>query len=181
LTTEESLIESLKRHERGAQRLFYDRSVRYATAVAMRYVADNEAVRDILQDCYVKIFMQFDRFEYRGEKSLKRWVCRIVSNECITYLRTAGRLNFTHDMPDVAEDAETDIDRVPRDVLYGMIRKLPTGYRTVLNLYVFDQMDHKQIGEKLGISRYTSASQYLRAKNLLSKMIKKYKQQHETE
>ncbi len=59
------------------------------------------------------------------------------------------------------------------ELLYEMIRQLPEGYRTVLNLYVIEEYSHKEIAKMLGISEYTSASQLFHAKKTLAKMIKK--------
>jgi RNA polymerase sigma-70 factor (ECF subfamily) len=63
---------------------------------------------------------------------------------------------------------------VPPEVIQGLIQQLPTGYRTVLNLYVFEDMSHQEIARLLGIRERSSASQLSRAKSLLGRMIKEY-------
>ena len=73
------------------------------------------------------------------------------------------------------QDDDPEIDDVPMDVLQGMISRLPDGYRTVFNLFVFEQMKHKDIAALLGIKENSSASQFLRAKALLAKEIKEYR------
>ena len=73
----------------------------------------------------------------------------------------------------MAED-ETDIEGIPLTALHAMIRDLPVGYRTILNLYVFEEKSHKEIAALLGIKENTSASQYHRAKNILAEKIRKY-------
>jgi RNA polymerase sigma-70 factor (ECF subfamily) len=55
-----------------------------------------------------------------------------------------------------------------------MIGSLPEGYRTVFNLYVFEEMSHREIARRLGIAENSSASQLHRARGLLAKQIKKY-------
>ena len=55
-----------------------------------------------------------------------------------------------------------------------MIRQLPDGYKAVFNLYVFEDMTHKEISEALGIAENTSRSQYSRAKLFLQKQIDAY-------
>jgi len=55
-----------------------------------------------------------------------------------------------------------------------MVRQLPTGYRTVFNLYVFEDKSHQEIARLLGISVGTSSSQLCRAKNMLADMIREY-------
>jgi RNA polymerase sigma-70 factor (ECF subfamily) len=52
-----------------------------------------------------------------------------------------------------------------------MIKSLPPGYRTVFNLYIFEEMSHKQIAKELGINEAASRSQFYRAKSLLKKKI----------
>lgn len=56
-----------------------------------------------------------------------------------------------------------------------MIRKLPMGYRTVFNLYVFEEKSHKEIASLLNISESTSASQLHRAKAQLMQEIDSYR------
>ena len=67
-----------------------------------------------------------------------------------------------------------DTGDLPAEVIQEMIRKLPIGYRTVFNLYVFENKSHKEIATLLHIKEATSASQFHRAKNLLAKQIKQY-------
>lgn len=66
------------------------------------------------------------------------------------------------------------ISEIPPDTLRQMINRLPTGYRTVLNLYVFEDKSHQEIARLLGIRKDSSASQLHRARKLLAKMIRKY-------
>ena len=55
-----------------------------------------------------------------------------------------------------------------------MVRDLPIGYRTVFNLYVFEDKSHQEIAHLLGIKKDSSCSQLSRAKSLLAKKITAY-------
>ena len=66
------------------------------------------------------------------------------------------------------------MEQVPPKVLMEMVAHLPSGYRMIVNLYVFEGKKHKEIAQLLGIKESTSASQFLRAKRLLAKMINEY-------
>lgn len=55
-----------------------------------------------------------------------------------------------------------------------MIRELKPGYRTIFNLYVFEEKSHKEIASILNIKESTSASQLHRAKAILADKIRKY-------
>jgi RNA polymerase sigma factor (sigma-70 family) len=78
------------------------------------------------------------------------------------------------DEEDTIEDeaAEEVLDLKPADVINAM-QKLTPAYRTVFNLYVFEEMTHKEIAEMLGINIGTSKSNLAKAKHNLKKLLKK--------
>ena len=79
------------------------------------------------------------------------------------------------DVPEeMIDDGVPDVDEVPPDILEKMIGRLPTGCRMVLNLYVFEQLSHRDIAQRLGIKEDSSASQFFHAKKLLKEMITDY-------
>ena len=160
-------------------RLFYERYAGYLTAVCRRYVPDTADVKDILQEAFLKMFDKVDRFAYRGEGSLRAWASRIVVNDALKWLRCRGRLTFVEDLPDVPEEEAPEVQRIPPAVLQGFICALPDGYRTVFNLFVFEKKSHREIAEMLGIKEDSSASQFFRARALLSRQIKAYWKEHE--
>lgn len=160
-------------------RLFYERYAGFLTAVGSRYVPERDQLKDILQDALLQIFDAADKFEYRGEGSLKAWACRITVNRALKYLRAQGRLRFVEELPDVPEEEVHELQQVPPAVLQDFIRELPDGYRTVFNLFVFEQKSHKEIATLLGIKEDSSASQYFRARAHLAKKINQYIKNHE--
>ena len=154
-------------------RMLYDRYAGYLTAVCGRYVPDDEEVKDILQEAFIKVFQTLDRFEYRGEGSLKAWLTRIVVNDSLKFLRKKKPLPMPAVLPELP-DEEPAFDQVPLPVIHQLIRKLPEGYRTVFNLFVFEDKSHKEIASLLGIKENSSASQLHHAKAMLGKWIKEY-------
>ena len=180
METEKQLIEAIRGGERAALRRLYDRYSGYAMAIALRYVPERDEVHDVMQDSFVRILTTITQFNYRGEGSLKAWVARIVCNKAIDHLRESSRFMLTDnswkgfEIPDDDNDEEPDIGDLPPDVLTGMIGRLPANYRTVLNLFVFEQQPHKEIARQLGIKENTSSSIFFRAKRMLAKMITEY-------
>lgn len=181
MTREQELIESSERGDAGARKALYSLYVRYLSAVCSRYITDSDGVKDVLQDSFIKIFQSLDKFEWRGEGSLKSWMTRIAVNECLKRLRDSRRrdtVSYVAEVPDVAEDDGEDGDMsagdIPPEVIHSMIRELPEGYRTVFNLYVVEGLSHREIAEMLGIGEATSASQLHRAKKMLAGKIREY-------
>ena len=179
--TERQLLEAIRCGERAALRRLYDRYSGYAMAIGLRYIPERSEVHDVMQDSFVRILTSIDKFTYHGEGSLKSWVGRIVSNQAVDYLREHQRFMSFDSFPDEADVAEEpDIDEVPPEALTEMIGQLPANYRTVLNLYVFEQWSHKEIAQALGIKEGTSSSIFFRARKMLAKKIKEYINSQET-
>lgn len=172
--TEEQLLMAVNHGNQRAMRLLYERYSGYAMTVALRYIADSDAAKDVLQDSFVKVFQTINHFSYRGEGSIKAWIMRIVANQSLTYLRQNNRLQLTNEWGDVPDEGDVPIEQVPIEVIIKMIQQLPDGYRTVFNLFVFERKSHREIANELGIKENSSASQFFRAKNILAKMIKAY-------
>ena len=175
METERELLDAIRKGERAAMRRLYDRYSKYAMAIGLRYIPNRDDMRDVLQDSFVKIITNIGHFDYRGEGSLKSWVSRIVANRAIDHIREHMRQSFAEEMPDDVIDPEPDVGEVPPDLLDAMIGQLPANYRVVLNLFVFEQLSHREISQQLGISEQNSAMLFFRAKKMLQQMIVEYK------
>ena len=177
---ERGLVEQARKGDRGAMKRIYDCYSRYLAATCSRYLPGESDLRDVLQDSFVKIFSSLDKFEFRGEGSLKAWMRQVSVNEALKLIRRRKRndtVEYKWDLPDTQEedDPEPDVAEVPPSVIQKMIQALPEGYRTVLNLYAFEEKSHKEIAGLLVISESTSASQLHRARALLARQINEYK------
>lgn len=177
-----NIIRLVRRGDSSSMEELYRRYIGYLTAACSRYIVDADALRDVLQTSFEKIFSSAWKFSYRGPGSLRAWMTRIAVNEALKYLKQKSKadLAFTHEMPDVPEDEDPDTHDIPMAVLQEMIRNLPEGYRTVFNLFVFEEMSHKEIASVLGITESTSASQFHRARNILARRIREYRSLLET-
>ncbi len=178
--TELQIVNGVKNGDRQAMRAMYDLLAGSAMATARRYLDDSDNRRDVLQECFLKAFTHIGDFDYRGNGSLRAWMTRIVANESINLLKRQSHLTFLNtDDVELPDDEPPDISHVPPEVINRMIASLPTGYRMVFNQFVFEHKSHKEIARELGIKENTSASQLLRAKRLLAKMIHQYQQEQD--
>lgn len=172
METEEELLKAIRQGERAALKRLYDRYSGYAAAIVLRYVPDGDDMRDVLQDSFVKILTSIQQFRYRGEGSLKSWVSSIVCHKAIDFLRERKRLTFVSEIPEETDEEEPDIEQISPEKLMELIGMLPPNYRLVLNLFVFEQVPHREIARQLGIKEKTSSSMFFRAKRMLAKLIK---------
>ena len=173
---EQRLVKRLQEGDKPAAREFYTRYGGSLAGVSVRYIADEEDVKDVIQNALVHIFSHITDFKYRGNGFLEAWVVRIAVNESLKFLRTKVQYELLQPDYDVIDDSEDDpsVRDIPPDIIRQMLNRLPTGYRTVLNLYVFEGKSHQEIARLLGIKKDSSASQLLRAKSMLAQMIRKY-------
>lgn len=169
------LVERIRNHDRQAMSELYLQYAGVFTSICYRYILAEDDAKDVLQDSFIKIFTALPTFEYRDEPSFRSWMVRIVVNQALHFLRDRKRLNFTELTPELLEtrnEEEPPLEYVTADELHQLICELPDGYRTVLNLYVFEEYSHRKIAELLNIKEVTSASQLYHAKQLLAKRIK---------
>ncbi len=174
---EEHLLQRVQQGDLAAAESLYRLHVRYLSALCSRYLANDEDIKDVLQDSFLKIFSSIAAFQYRGKGSIRGWMAKITLNETLKFLRASHRLNIVDldgRQPDVADDS-LETEDIPTDVLHRFVRELPDGYRTVFNLYVIDDKSHKEIADLLGIRENTSASQLHKAKTLLAHKIRQYR------
>ena len=168
--SEATVIKAAAKGDRNAARSVYETHIGYLTAVCSRYIADDEDVRDLLQESFVRIFRSLDRFQYRGTGSLRAWMTKIVVNDALKYLRDNDRnsmVEFKDSLPEAAEDVEdSDVTGIPPE-------ERGSGERN--NLYVFQRLSHKEIADTLGMAPGTSASCLHRARKMLVKMVNEYK------
>ena len=184
--TERKIVDCARKGDQVAMRRIYDCYSRYLAATCSRYLPDSRDLRDVLQDSFIKIFTSLDRFDYRGEGSLKAWMRQISVNEALKLIRSRKKtetVEYKWDLPDKdeEEEEEPDVGNIPQPVVQEMIKALPDGYRTVFNLYVFEEKSHREIAELLGITESTSASQLHRARAILAKEIVEYEKNNRRE
>ena len=174
---EQRLAEQIRNGENDAMRVFCSLYVPHLKAVCTRYIADKEDARDVLQETLISIITHITDFKYRGKGSLQAWATRIAVNVALNFIRNNHHYELTflrQRIDNVADEEDPPIEDIPPEVIQQMVRQLPTGYRTVLNLYVFENKSHQEIAQLLGISVNTSTSQLYKAKNMLAAMIQAY-------
>ena len=170
----EELLALCKKGDRRAQKKLYDSLAPKMFALCIRYMGDRESAADVLQDGFVTLFSKLDTFS--GEGSFEGWVRRIFVNTALMSLRKNDILRNTKELEDAApvvSEASSALDDIGYKELMAMVASLPTGFRTVFNMYVIEGFSHKDIADALGISEATSRSQLLRGRTMLQEMIRK--------
>lgn len=176
------LVKGCLRNHRKSQELVFKTFYGKMMGVCRRYTTDENQAKDILQDGFIKVFANLDKFNFEG--SLEGWIRRIVVNTAIDYTRKQKthlrRTNEEKPIEDYGEDIADEPDEEPNvayslevsDIREGM-KSLSTAYRNVFNLYVFEDYSHQQIADTLNISVGTSKSNLAKARANLKKILQR--------
>lgn len=176
----DQLINSCIDGDRLSQQRTYELFYGKMMGVCLRYTKNVDQAKDILQDGFIKVFRNMEKFNRRG--SFEGWIRRIMVNTAIDHFRKSKNSylllgedrsmeEFADEIQDKEED-EPDWGLMATEVINAM-QKLSPAYRTVFNLYIFEEHTHKEIAEILGISVGTSKSNLAKAKNNLKKLLRR--------
>ena len=141
-------------------------------SVCLRYCDSREEAEDVMQDGFVKVFEKIG--QWQGSGALGGWIRTIMVNTALTYLRSRNKWRNSVDL-DAAEELDAEevdaVSKMNETSLLNLIEKMPTGYRTVFNLFAIEGYGHQEIAEAMGISESTSKTQFHKAKNWLKKNL----------
>lgn len=148
----------------------YDHIAGKMYSLCLRYAGNANDANDCFQEGFVKLYRHLSGF--RGEGSFEGWARRIFVGTCIDFIKKK-KVPFAgiSDEIEIASNNLSGYDNLTNADLMKMIRTMPDGYRTVINLYLVEGYNHKEIGEMLGISEEGSRSQLFRARTSLQKLF----------
>ena len=168
----ENLIRNCQKKSKKAFDELYKTYSPFIYGICLRYTKDTYEAQDLMQDCFIKILNKIGDYEFKG--SFEGWMRRLTVNSAINFIN--ARKNIYPEDIDEHEIPEKDFDNdilseMSAKEIMGMINKLPTGYRTVFNLYVIEGYKHGEIAEMLGITENTCRTQFKKARKSLMKLI----------
>lgn len=174
---EQQLVRDCLREKPGAQRRLYEHYAKTMLGICYRYTKSVKDAEDVLQDGFVKVFLNLHQYKFEGEPGA--WIRRIMVNTALNFLKSNRRYRnemvFTQEVLHPVADENPECQLQAKE-LADLIRQLPPGYQAIFNLHAVEGYSHVEIGEMLGISDGTSRSQYARARALLISWIETYSQ-----
>lgn len=130
--------------------------------LARRMLGSNALAEDALQDTFVEVMLNIDRF--RGEGELGAWVKRIAVNKCLSQLRSVWQVRrVTHDEHDGLSRTSARNAAEDQLALERALDALSPTARAVVWLHDVEGYTHKEIGRLMGRTTSFSKSQLMRA------------------
>ena len=170
----EALVQKVLKKDVRAQRQLYDHLSGKMLALCCRYIGSREAAKDVMHDAFIVLFEKLGY--YSGTGSFEGWARRIFVNTALTHLRKSDVLRFSEPVEYLKAQplSFTELDKISVEHLLQCVASMPSGFRTVFNLFAIEGYPHHEIAEILHISESTSRSQYLRARAWLQQRIKEF-------
>jgi len=179
------IIKQCKKGDKKAQEFIYNKYSSIIFGICLRYLKSRTKADDVMQDAFYTIFTKIKQYKNKG--SFEGWIKRITVNTALMQLRKdkkeivtdiIERIEYekTNELIDFnINDKKLVIENVKfsQSEMFETLKELPDGYRTVFNLYVIDELKHKEIAKELNISVGTSKSQLMRARNKFEDLLYK--------
>ncbi|MEQ9423368.1 MAG: sigma-70 family RNA polymerase sigma factor [Cyclobacteriaceae bacterium] len=173
-TIHKYLVIRSREGDRRAQNELYRMFAGAMFNICRRMMGNEEDARDVMQEGFIDAFTKINKL--REEVTFSAWLKRIMINNCINTIRKRKLEVFNmeddFDVADFNDDwVSDDFNKQEIRKVMGAIDQISQGCRTVLNLYLFEGYDHKEIGGILNITEAASKSQYSKAKAKIRKII----------
>jgi RNA polymerase sigma-70 factor, ECF subfamily len=164
-----ALVDRCRQGDLGAFEAIYRAHSGRLYSVACRMLGNSADAEDLLQEIFLAAHRKLDSF--RGESALGTWLYRLATNLCLDHLRSRAAkssqiTDAIDDEPSLADAgsrrlAERTVDKMD---LERALAELPEGCRTAFVLHDVEGLEHREVGEMLGIAEGTSKSQVHKAR-----------------
>lgn len=136
----------------------------------------DDIAEEVTQESFYQAFISLSRF--RGECSIKSWLCQIAKNTYYKYLKTHAKETYLeeelHQEQEQEEEAVSSVVEKKQVTLHirKVIADLDERSRNIVEYRLFDEKSYKEIGELVGIREATAKVLFSRAKVKIRERLK---------
>jgi len=171
--SEQDLVKGCRRNDRRMQELLYKQYCASMLVLCRSYAKNDQDAIEVLQDGFLKIFQQIDRYD-AIRSSIYTWMRTIMVRTAIDFLRRQNKnqviIEWTEEY-DRAIAAEA-LEHMSAQETLDVLQHLSATTRAVFNLHITEGYTHGEIGKLLGISEGTSKWHLSEARKFLINSLK---------
>lgn len=167
------LIKGSIKNDKTCQMQIYDRYCDAMFNIACRYVKNEEDAKDVMQDAFLKAFLNIS--SYTTSSTFGAWLKRIIINQSIDYLKKRKLELVDKDTSDlqIVDSDDWNFDTtITKEYIISKVEHLNEKHKIVVKLYLFEGYDHEEISQILDIPIKTSRTQLRRGKLQLQELLK---------
>lgn len=145
-------------------------------SICYKLTNDYFAAQDLTQETFLSAYRSWGQFDGVHEKA---WICRIATNKCMDYLKSAARRIVP--MQDEELETVSEIEKDPeehfleqeiRQELLSRCGQLKPPYDKVARFYFYEEKKPDEIAKETGQNLKTVQTQIYRARDMLRKLYK---------
>lgn len=152
---------------------------------AWRIVRNQPEAEDIVQEAFVKIYKNAEKFQKYEGIEFKSWAYKVTINTAITHYRKLKKGEFLTEDPAVFEEAEGEFADArfsatadAKAEVGKVLEDMPDHLRTVLERYYLEDKSYKMIADEEDISIPTLKMRLFRAKKIFKKLNNDIQKKH---
>ena len=148
-------------------------------SILNRLLDNRQDVEDVGQDIFIKVFRGLSGFKFQSK--LSTWIARIAYHTGINYLKK-NNLKQSYYFEEVLDDfyftEDTPELKLQNKELHLYINELidglPLQYKTVINLYHYNDFSYKEVATVTGLPEGTIKGYLFRARKILKEKLEVY-------
>jgi len=178
--TERDLVNTILSGDNNAFTTLVQRYERLVWHIVMKLTDDQDTIKDISQEVFIRVFQKLKDFGFRSK--LSTWIATVAYRTAVNELKKKN-FRISHETLEIHEWQEQFIDRVHpeniatqkelKQIIFQAIERLPKQYKLVLTLYHMEDFNYKEISEITQMPEGTVKNYLFRARKLLKEMLKK--------
>ncbi|RPJ83580.1 MAG: sigma-70 family RNA polymerase sigma factor [Acidobacteria bacterium] len=173
---ESELIQGCQRGDSRCLETLVKSHLRMVLSVACRFADDFAEAEDLCQEVLCKVTQKISGF--RGESKVRTWIYSTAVAHCIDHRRRRRppveslETGAARRSAPGVEDPESSVLVLERAaVVHTAVNSLPDELKTVVLLYDFQDLSHREIAQQLGIPEGTVWSRLHKARVVLREKL----------
>jgi len=153
--TDHELIQRIQQRDRQAFDLFYDRYAQIIFSVCIRILKDTGEAEDVLQEIFVQIWKEAERFD-AARASVKTWVFTIARSRSLDRYRSRKTAHqrfedaAAEELHQISSKEDLQSTSVIQQYVASAMQQLSKEQRLVLELCYYRGLTQEEISNLLG-------------------------------
>lgn len=172
----------IKHCKKGDSKAFEILVYRYSSilmGICYRYLNDEEAAKDALQECFITVFKSIQKFEIGG--SFEGWLKRVAVTTSLKAIRSKKNTQYPFaviidDNDEYYAEEAVVLQDLEKEEVLKKINQLPDEYRLPFNMFIIEGFSYSEISELLDINENTCRMRVSRARKKLHSILLKDKE-----
>lgn len=174
ITDQELLSRYYDVHDNRLLGILLQRYTMLLLGVCMKYLKNEEAAKDAVQQVFLKVIHELQRYRVQYFKS---WLYMIARNHCLMQLRKRGEKYMDNINENIIAEETLLSNQLEKEQLLTLIEisltELSSEQQTCINLFYIDKKSYQQISEKTGYSLMQVKSYIQNGKRNLKLLVEK--------